>query len=200
MRVIFLDIDGVLNSQSYYESDRYLRHFKDQPHDKTLDLDHYSKWQEKRDKMSEQERYDEDVSRAYYDIDPLSISNLFDLIDKTKASIVISSTWRNGKSIKFFNDVFKRRGFSLEGTVIGLTPKGCTHCCRGNEIQQWIKEHDISLGAPYYDFSDYLIIDDDSDMLYCQRNNFLLIDGGVGLTHTMSYRAIRMLNRWNMII
>jgi len=44
------------------------------------------------------------------------------------------------------------------------------------------------------DFNKYIILDDDSDMLYWQRNNFICIDGGPGLTENVAYKAIRMLN------
>ena len=66
-------------------------------------------------------------------------------------------------------------------------------CKRGNEIHQWIDDNRESVG-PYYQFTEYVILDDDSDMLYWQRNNFLLVDRFVGLTNGTVFQAKKILN------
>jgi hypothetical protein len=67
---------------------------------------------------------------------------------------------------------------------------------RGNEILQWIKENSEFLGVKYYnDYKHYLILDDDSDMLYWQRNNFICVDFFCGMTPKTIFVGKQILNR-----
>lgn len=161
--IIFLDIDGVLNSQSYYESDRY----------KEKETDN---------------RFDYDLE----EIDERAVSYLSDLIKETNADIVVSSTWRNRYSVEEFQKLLEAKG--LVGKVIGKTPRCGEDCIRGNEILKWMKTNI----KDYSDFNCYVILDDDSDMLYWQRNNLIVVDGSVGLTSTLCYRAKRILKSFNL--
>jgi len=43
-------------------------------------------------------------------------------------------------------------------------------------------------------FRDYVILDDDSDMLYCQRNNFICVDYTTGITSRIIYKIKCILN------
>ena len=43
------------------------------------------------------------------------------------------------------------------------------------------------------DGNNYVILDDDSDMLYWQRNNYINVDQYVGLTPKQVYKATRFL-------
>lgn len=128
---VFLDIDGVLNSQTYYESRRY------------------------KEKTMDQGRFEYDLE----EIDGNTILYLNDLIEKTKADIVISSTWRSRYSVEEFQKFFECKGF--KGKVIGKTPRLGSDCVRGNEILKWIKDNE----KDYHAYSNYVIFDDDSDML-----------------------------------
>lgn len=47
--------------------------------------------------------------------------------------------------------------------------------------------------------SKYVILDDDSDMLYWQRNNFILIDRFVGLTMGNVFQAKKILNNGKIL-
>lgn len=165
MKVIFLDIDGVLNVIS-------------QGHDKFGSIFHQH-----------------------------FVDNLKRLVDETGAKIVISSTWRfSGLSV--MQEMWKER--SLPGEVIDITPD-CAQLVedenneflyydqaeRGHEIKQWLDCHS--------DVTNYVILDDDNDMLQSQRGNFVrtsnninhpdCIDIGYGLTKTCTDDAIRILNR-----
>jgi hypothetical protein len=164
VRIIFLDIDGVLNSELYYKSERT------KPDGEVL-IDPRDAWR-------------------CNDIDPLSVSYLNEIIDKTGAKVVISSTWRH-LGIEKLQFILGNRGFT--GEIIGLTPRGCEGCVRGNEILGWVRSNKPLIGDDYHDFNSYVILDDDSDMLYWQRNNFILVDGYVGLTPSNAYKAIRTL-------
>lgn len=164
MKIIFLDIDGVLNSELYH---RTIEHNRD----------------------IVQTRFESQIE----DIDPKAMSFLNDLITDTGAKIVVSSTWRKSNTIESLTKIFKARGFV--GEIIGFTPSLSGDCVRGNEIYKWIQDNKEVLGLPYYDFNTYIILDDDSDMLLWQKDNFFKTDGYVGLTPTIVYKATWFLNK-----
>lgn len=107
------------------------------------------------------------------------------LIDETDAKIVISSTWRSS-GIDFMKKVWELE--EMHGEIIGITPnfrgdvKGYT-IPRGCEIDKWLEDNDFShinwdkdYQLNYMNKSgidNYIIIDDDADMLYGQRNHFI---------------------------
>jgi len=157
-KIIFLDIDGVLNCEDAYRSGEcnYVEFTS-----KNGDKDHYQSFC-KRSK---------------------DLLNM--LIDETGAEIVISSTWRHS-GIEFMREVWNLEGMS--GEIIGLTPNfrgdinGYT-IPRGCEIEKWLRDNEFyhcNWDRETQDeiikkscIGNYIIIDDDSDMLYRQRNHFV---------------------------
>lgn len=132
------------------------------------------------------------------------VDNLRWIIDQTNAKIVISSTWKFD-GLETMQKMWKYR--NLPGKVIDITPnevdvveRGICEFYdlvdRGFEIQQWINDHKIE---------NYVIIDDDNDMLPYQRNNFVrtannsdhpdCIDIGYGLTKKCAEQVIKILNK-----
>lgn len=151
MKVIFLDIDGVLNCQTAYENG-------------------YCEYIEKND-------------ISYPQFYPPSKSFLNKLIEETGAKIVISSTWRHS-GLDFMRKVWDGEGMS--GEIIDITPTLRIHelsLPRGLEIDVWLEKHGFSHifwseeGQLEYikksGIENYLIIDDDSDMLYNQKDHFV---------------------------
>lgn len=137
-------------------------------------------------------------SRERDDLDKESIGFLNNLIEATGAKVVITSTWRLGRTIEELQEILVRNGFT--GEVIGKTKDlryGEDGDCvlRGNEILQWMKSHPTELGCAYWDYRDYVILDDDSDMLYWQKDNFILIDPYVGITPNVVFRAKKIFMR-----
>lgn len=143
-------------------------------------------------------RYEEGaMSHPYSEVDPKSVANLNSLIEDTGAKVVISSTWRHS-GLDYCKDVLEFHGF--KGEIIDITPNlRSDNCLRGNEILKWVKDNEELIGGRYYNFTEYVILDDDSDMLYWQRNNFLLIDRFVGLTMGDVFRAKRILNNGKIL-
>ena len=76
-----------------------------------------------------------------------------------------------------------------------MTGHGCIDCVRGNEIHSWIKDNEALTGEAYHDYKNYVILDDDSDMLYWQRNNFVHTSWKKGLTEEEAEKAITILNK-----
>jgi len=153
MKIIFLDIDGVLNCENAYHEDecKYVG-----------------------DLVSHQAFYSK------------SKKLLNELIANTQAKIVISSTWRFS-GIEWMRKVWEEE--QMNGEIIDITPhlryldkfKGSVE--RGSEIKYWLEdkgfyninwsEEEQQKDIDKSGIENYIIIDDDSDMLYNQRNHFV---------------------------
>ena len=142
MRVIFLDIDGVLNSG------RTARAFQG--------------------------------SVLMRQLDPVAVGMLRNVVEKSGAEIVLSSTWRLSEN---WREETARclcgAGWPVDGRLDSIfldrTPKYLgINTVRGDEIQKWLEDN------PEYD--DYIIIDDDSDMLESQMDRFINVDYQIGLS------------------
>jgi hypothetical protein len=159
MKVIFLDIDGVLNCEEAYRSGEckyteWINHRGDNDHHQSF-CSWSKKWLNK-------------------------------LIEETDAKIVISSTWRHS-GIEFMQSVWKHENMS--GEIIGITPSlrlndSKINIPRGMEIKYFLenglKFHHINWSEEEQQkridesgVENYVIIDDDSDMLYGQRHHFV---------------------------
>ena len=159
MKILFLDIDGVLNCERAYK----------------LGYCKYVKW-----------NWENGMEDHHQSFCSWSKELLNKLIDETDAKIVISSTWRSS-GIEFMRKVWEIEG--MHGEIIGITPSfrgginGYT-IPRGCEIDYYLK-HDLGFSHINWDKSvqkeyiertgieNYIIIDDDGDMLYGQRNHFV---------------------------
>jgi hypothetical protein len=173
--IIFLDIDGVLNCQLFYFSKQFTDYKA-------------AKKQLKKDVKSKQiERLDFYASQICKE----RLGWLNALCRDTDSVVVISSTWRMGKSVEELREIFEYCGATFE--IIGKTDH--TGYERGTEISKWLKDN-IELeshGCRYYDFDRYVIIDDDSDMLLNQGPHFFQTDNYSGLTPTTCYKIKRFL-------
>ena len=135
---------------------------------------------------------------------------LGEILKYTNANIVLSSSWR-------YNDLNKtkeymdEKGFLYSDKIIGITIRAHMYINkdqkihlsipRGVEIKQWIDANihsengnnwnRKSLGSEYQ----YVILDDDTDMLYEQKDNFINTDSLKGLTLDDVGNAIRILNQ-----
>lgn len=166
VKLIFLDFDGVLNNQLWYVATKGQR----------------------ADPITGQ--------RILDDIDPKSVEHLNILVKNTGAKVVVSSTWRLGRTVEQLQEILVRNGF--EGEVIGKTddlrPRdGGGYILRGNEILKWLETHNEKhFGC---DAISYVIFDDDSDMLFWQKDNFIQTDPYCGLTPSDVWRATKILNK-----
>ena len=160
MKVIFLDIDGVLNSEEFF----------------------VERTQNCRYDAYRSAGYSAKMSRSLCSLDSVAIANLNHLITKTGAKIVVSSTWRG-------DDPFLQEVFAIVGipVYIGVTPYTVTRH-RGMEIEYWLDKHP--------EVENYVILDDDNDMLDKQLEHFVQTDAYKrGLSLENVEQAIKILNK-----
>jgi len=168
VRVIFLDIDGVLNSEAYAlkleEKHRLLGHTTC------------------------------DCFQLYTHIDPEAVARLNRLVVETSAKIVISSTWRKRFDPLEMQSMLREHG--LVADVIGATTDGhkdpemvevhghLERIYRGHEIDLWLRNHP--------EVERFVILDDDSDMVM-HKNRLVQTDCEEGLLDDHVELAIRVM-------
>jgi len=159
MKIIFLDIDGVLNSDTWQKTDKYKKR-KDP-----------EKW-----------------------FDPYAINLFNKLINETKAKVVLTSTWRLKYSIEEMRKIFSN--VEIKCDLVGFTPdlsSNNDYVVRGNEILKWCKDNRNLIGTSPMNYTDFIILDDNNDMLLWQSNFFFQTDMLCGLSPRITREAIRML-------
>jgi len=111
------------------------------------------------------------------------------IVENTKASIVISSAWGEKFWIGQFIDMFNQYGW-FGAPIVALTPRYMTN--RGQEIDAWFeKMKDLQV---YIDR--YVILDDNDDFSNHQaQHHLVLTNKQVGLTVEDAEKAIKILNR-----
>jgi len=129
-----------------------------------------------------------------------ALNNLEHILDEVSGvDIIISSSWRKGQCIDELQELFKVRQFKYWEKIIDKTvvlsfepingkfvefympmPRGC-------EIEHYIRSHTDRI-----DQFKYAILDDGSDMMYWQRDNFIHIRDGL-LTEENAKKAIEIL-------
>lgn len=117
-----------------------------------------------------------------------SIKYLTKFIKETNCEIIISSVWRS-EGVELLKSYFAEMDFKYCDNIIDVTPN-IPQALRGNEIRDWIKTNCSDIEHK----NDYVIFDDDSDMLLWQASHYFKVDGSVGLTENICYRAKRFLD------
>ncbi|TNE45726.1 MAG: hypothetical protein EP343_26070 [Deltaproteobacteria bacterium] len=123
---------------------------------------------------------------------PENVEQFNRIIRATKASIVLSSSWRlmigRSNQYKTLSDLqryLRIRG--VQGTIIDTTPDlTMQNKVRGQEISKWLKEHP--------EVAEYIILDDVTD-LFMPSQRTVSTDGMKGLTASDADRAIQLLSQ-----
>jgi hypothetical protein len=119
----------------------------------------------------------------YGDLDPGCIRVLNEIVGGAGADVVVSSTWRHGKTVTELQEMLEAEGFI--GCVIDKTPTGAPGADRGDEIAAWLAGHAVA---------GYVIIDDHGDMGGL-RAQLVLTHPARGLQSADAPRAIEILKR-----
>ena len=175
-----LDIDGAINNET-----ELIRRAKYETNIYYYDL-----------KLKSKENLDEfwASEMCWENFEP--IIKLFNKIPNLK--IVLSTSWRNMHAIEEWNYQFSLvEGWNFE--IIDRTPSNIvkdelveiiggykSSSCRGIEIQEWLDNNSDIV-------EDYFILDDESDMLISQQNNFIQTDRTIGFTENDIERVIKCL-------
>jgi histidinol phosphatase-like enzyme len=164
MKIIFLDIDGVLNSDVYDQSDYYKK--------ATAGMSGY-----------------EVIEKAHHlQLDPDAIKLMNELVERSGAEVVLSSTWREKYTPEQMTDMLKGRGatFKISASTPILFGKLSSRIPRGKEIGEYLfklKEWPES----------FVIIDDHDDMLKL-KSNLVQTHVKFGLTKEIVEKALKILN------
>jgi hypothetical protein len=121
----------------------------------------------------------------YGDLAPACIVVLNEIVASARADVVVSSTWRHGKTVAELQAMLEAAGFT--GRVVDKTPIVAPGARRGEEIAAWLAEHAVG---------GYVIIDDHTDMGEL-RPELVLTHPGHGLQPADAPRAIEILMRLN---
>jgi hypothetical protein len=119
--IVFLDIDGVLNSEQWYAQ--------------------AASRKEKPNSQPSTQR-----SLLERSIDPACVQRLNRLLQRTGAVVIVSSSWRTKHQLSEIVSILEARGFC--GEVIGVTPSDDGTLARGGEITRWLKEN-VPCGVAY---------------------------------------------------
>ncbi len=127
--IIFLDIDGVLNSDKYFDSI---------DNKECMNL----------------------VDRLMLDIDMSKVKILLEVINKTNAKVVITSSWRRMKLYPYIKERLISMGLPVVGETLFIEGR------RGEEIKSYLLENRVS---------NYCIIDDEVFKDYKELEDYLVV-------------------------
>jgi hypothetical protein len=89
----------------------------------------------------------------YGDLDAGCVRVLNEIAARSGAEVVVSSTWRHGRTVAELQEMLHARGFT--GCILDKTPSGVEGASRGEEIAGWLAGRNVG---------GYVIIDDHVDM------------------------------------
>ena len=155
MKVIFLDIDGVLNSEQFFikNHEEVINFYKTHEYDSD-DIDLLIKLQ-------------------MFDIDFAKVAMLKNVIDDTNAKIVVTSSWKKLKVFPYIADKLIKYGLPIIGYTID------NGFDRGSGINKYLSEHEIN---DYVILDDDIFDDYDEEIINkLVKTNFY--DGGLKDIH-----------------
>lgn len=150
--VLFLDIDGVLNSHHFLYT------------------------------LPRRADYSERRGNEWMEIDPTAVARLNTILARTGAKIVVSSSWRHGRTVEWLQETLVKAGFV--GEVIDVTADYITGR-RGDEIQDWLYEHP--------EVTHSVAVDDDADDSDYMKANLVKTSFKTGLLDEHVERVVERL-------
>ena len=142
-----------------------------------------------------------DTYKSHYMLDSVLLDRLGNILGRTGAWIVVSSSWRASNvpdTVEFMTDYDNPRvgsnPFPFTDKVVGVTPFLYSvvdgdidrPATRGEEIAAFLKAHPCD---------NYVILDDCDEMLREQWPHLILVNDEVGLTDADVEKAVGILNQ-----
>lgn len=200
IRVLFWDFDGVANSAaSAYEARHVERRI-----DRRLA------------KLPKDKREVKDREYARYHLGKREMNNLNQLMrDVPDIRLVISSTWRKGRTLEELRKLMVYGGFKYPSRVIDKTPviylpygefrpnysdptkkeQSIQQVRRGVEIAAWL---DVAHTTKTWRVVDFLIVDDDADMVFL-KHKLVQTDVSDGFTRAKVNEIMERFGEWDAI-
>jgi predicted transcriptional regulator len=102
-----------------------------------------------------------------------AVENLNRIVQETGAKVVISSSWRITRTIDEMRRIFAKNGIVCDiiGFTANITDERYPDARRGAQIEDWLEFHPVK---------GYVIIDDSTDMLLSQMDNFVKVNPTTG--------------------
>ncbi len=113
------------------------------------------------------------IRSGWYNFDIYSVNFIISCAKAWNAKLVISSTWKRKYKRNVWNKIFNN--LIHEDFITPDALYFNKHEKRGTEIKLWLDNHP--------EIEDYLILDDDTDMLPDQLSHFIKTDSYNGLLH-----------------
>lgn len=133
LRILFLDFDGVLNSEPYLRG--WLRNVCAAVPEGA--------------RQSQSERFQMDAAK----LDEHAVRRVNRIVEATGASVVVCSSWRHFHPLARLKRLLRSRGFA--GSVVGVTP-AIPGAMRGAECVAWLAAHPRAAWS-------FAALDDDDD-------------------------------------
>ena len=173
MKILFLDMDGVLNSEESFVAN------------------HHAREEERFKRNDASVAFAKEFCWPLGHISPPLVERLNKIVENTHCKIVLSSSWRIICSIEELRGWLTQKGFVYADRLIDKTGQNSKDA-RGGEIQDWLDAHP--------EVTKYVILDDDSEDIigsYTTKkhpNNFVHVPFKWGLQDEHIIQVIEILN------
>ena len=117
---------------------------------------------------------------------PKAVARLGEIIEKTNAKIIITSSWRYIHDQQALNEMWEKRG--LPGNIYGILSSDYPEESRGKEITAYLA-HETN--------TPYIILDDLDEFLPEQKEAFIEVNPVTGISQNDVNKAIEILNRFD---
>lgn len=166
MKILFLDIDGVLNSEAYILSKEYIAECKS--------LGIVPEGREVMDKAH------------HLHIDHAAVKLVNILVERSGAKVVLSSTWRLKYSLAELNLMFQKRGATFQ--IDDVTPAKMSWRPRGMDVAEYLSSLKRDGVTP-----EAFVILDDIDEFSRLKDYFVQTSDDTGLTQENVDQALKIL-------